>query len=187
LRAADESPILRPAFERSAESEIKSLPAAPHAISRATAEKLAAAVPKTPTGADPKPATVLESIDVRDLDKPRNGIIRLPSFIVGELKLRVPAEQDVLTPKGRLDLALKRQPGLKFGPLAYLNDPIALDMLAEEERLDRLAKIGELSGFLSFAQQPPTDGTRRLIQQTYLRTSDWLVMGGSYQLSSLSR
>ena len=156
---------------------------APHVISRETAEKLAAAVPKTPI-AEPKTSTTAESVDLRDIDKPRNGIIRLPSFIVGELKLRVPTiEQEVLTAKGRLDLALKQQPGLKLGPFASLNNPSALGMLAEEARLERLFKISELSGFLDFAQQPPSDEIKRQIRQTYLRTSDWLAMGGPYQLS----
>jgi hypothetical protein len=77
---------------------------------------------------------------------PRNGIIRLPSYVVRDKKLPEFKPRELLTPAGRLDLALKRHPGLKFGPFASLNKGPALQMLAEEEAIERRAELSDLSG-----------------------------------------
>src|SRR5687767_15559235 len=71
----------------------------PRAISQTAAAQLAAAAPKyesTPA----KPAEPLP--DLRETDKPRNTIIRLPSYLVQEDKAPVLKERELLTPKERV-------------------------------------------------------------------------------------
>jgi hypothetical protein len=120
-------------------------------ISPAIAGKLAGASPKftpPPQGVSrsPEPGT-----DLREIDKPRNGIIRLPNYIVREEK--TPAvkhleERDILTAKGRLDFVMRRHPGLHVGNLFGLNDGVALAMAAEQERLERKQETYDLVSLL---------------------------------------
>ena len=48
------------------------------------------------------------------------------------------------TPKGRVQYAFNRQPGLRFGPLAFLNAPIALEMLEEDLLVQRRREEADL-------------------------------------------
>lgn len=119
-------------------------PAKPRAVSPDTAAKLTTVMPKFAApkpGADQSPESLP---DLRETDRPRNRIIRLPKYIVQESKPPVFRERELLTPEGRIELALKRHPGLKFGPLAFLNNAIGLEMLAEEEKLERKKELEEL-------------------------------------------
>ena len=94
-------------------------------MSSDTAAKLSAASPKfiSPVVVAPGSAEANETSPVaREPDKPRNQIIRLPRYIVEEQKLHIPKEElDVLTPKGRVDYAFKRRPGLKYVPFGWMN------------------------------------------------------------------
>lgn len=115
-----------------------------HIVSDETASHVTSGLPKyAPHPPEPaKPGT--ESPDLRETDKPKNSIPRLPMYMVTrprEPRLPVFRERQFLTPKGLLELALKRQPGLKFGNLFGLNNGIALAMYAEQERLDDLAEF----------------------------------------------
>jgi hypothetical protein len=78
-------------------------------------------------------------------DKPRNQIIRLPNFIVGEPKFHVPTPLQVLTPKGRVELGFQRRPGLRIIPaLAWMNAGIALEMLEDDLQAQRRREAAEL-------------------------------------------
>ena len=55
----------------------------------------------------------------------------MPDYIVFEDKFRDLSEFEMLTPKGKAELALKRYPGLKIGPFASLNTGVGVAMLAE--------------------------------------------------------
>ena len=94
----------------------------------------------------PKPRATNEG-DPREADTPANGVIRLPSFLVEESKLRAPSERDMLTPKGRLDLALKRRPGLRIGALGPLKNTFwAKALLDEDFAAERSAEANEILG-----------------------------------------
>ena len=150
----------------------------PRAVSPETAAKLAAVAPKfvPPTPAEEKPAA-----DLRDTDKPKNGIIRLPAYLVREPKMRELKQRELLTPKGKLDLALKRHPGLRFNPLFFLgsNDGIARAMLEEEDRLERLAEMADLLSLMRYSDTPMDPDTKRNVQQSFIRPSDFGWQGGS--------
>ena len=56
----------------------------------------------------------------------------LPKMTITTAKMPPTTSYDLLTPKGRLELALKKNPGLRLGPLARLNDGIAMAIEREE-------------------------------------------------------
>jgi hypothetical protein len=76
-----------------------------------------------------------------------NGILRLPHYEVREQKVPEFREREMLTPQGRLAVAVKRHPGLNFGPLKSWNLRRGLEMLEEEHVLEIRRELGELSGF----------------------------------------
>ena len=60
-----------------------------------------------------------------------------------EPKPPVFTERQLYTKKGLAELAMKRQPGLKFGNILGMNEGLALKMYAEQERLDNLAALAD--------------------------------------------
>lgn len=128
-----------------------------------TAAKLTAAVPKfeaPAAAATPGGPGVAESPLAHELDKPRNQIIRLPQYVVGEPKVHLPSrEMEVLTPKGRVEYALDRRPGLRFGPLAWLNGPIALAMLDDDLAAERRHQEAELWSLYRIHDAVATDAS----------------------------
>jgi hypothetical protein len=163
LVAAETTPVLKePAPAPSPPS-----PARPRPVSPAVAAQLSAAVPKFENIA-PAPAKPAETApDLRETDKPRNTIVRLPSYVVEEEKAPVFKERELLTPRGRLDLALKRHPGLRLGSFwIFRNDGIALAMLEEEEQLERKKEMQDLLSLLSVAQ---TKEVKPLVADAFLR------------------
>ncbi len=122
-------------------------PPTPRAISPRVAEQLATTAPKysppVPTPAQP-PATELP-----EGDQPRNRIIRLSPYVVRENPPPRFKERDLLTAKGRLDLALRRHPGLRLGAFGPLNNHAwAGAMLAEEFALERRQEMLDLLSLL---------------------------------------
>lgn len=138
-------------------------PENPRALSPAVAARLSAEFPKF----TPPPATA--PADPRAVDRPRNTIFRLPQYVVQEEKPPAFKERHLLTPTGRLSLALQRYPGLRFGSLPFFNNHgLALAMLAEDDRLERRAEMDDLVTLLSL----PSDRAkaRAEVQQTFLRS-----------------
>ena len=133
-------------------------------LSAETAAKLSAALPKfEPPAVAPPPGTpgTADPLSPHELDKPRNQIIRLPQLVVGEPKIHVPTrELEVLTPKGRADLAVERRPGLRFGPFAWLNRGIALAMLEDDLAAERRAQAVDLMSLYRIHDTVATDVAR---------------------------
>ncbi|MGH7956175.1 MAG: hypothetical protein ACREH8_04100, partial [Opitutaceae bacterium] len=150
VRAAEVGPSATPATQPNGGSietttgHAGTVPSGP-AVSPVTAAKLAAAAPKfIPPADDPAPPVEPASPVTRVADKPRNQIIRLPDFIVGEPKVHVPGPLQVLTPKGRVDLGFQRRPGLRMVPLAWMNAGIAIEMLEDDLEAQRRRETAEL-------------------------------------------
>lgn len=75
-------------------------------------------------------------------DKPRNTIYRLPTFVVQEPKAPDFKPREILTPKEKIALSYKKNPGLHFGNLPFFsNDGIAYAMQQEDERLERIKEM----------------------------------------------
>lgn len=141
-------------------------PAPPRSVSPAMSAQLTASLPKfnatlpksetailgSEPAADVPPANL--PTDWREIDKPRNTIIRLPEYVVQEQIPPVMKERTIETPKARLDRALKRNPGLRFGSFwIFRNDGIALAMQEEEERLERMRETQDLLTLLPVSEQ----------------------------------
>jgi hypothetical protein len=138
---------------------------AKRAVSPDTAAKLSAAasklaVPPEPSPPPPPPDVAPVAVARENGDRPRNQIVRLPQFIVGEPKLHTPLnELKVLTPKGRVEYAMARRPGLRFGPFASLNGPIAIEMLEDDLLAQRRREEAELWS-LYLVREAPAENVR---------------------------
>jgi len=146
----------------------------PRVMSDRVSSTLSTKLPKY----SPPPKSTGPEVDLRDVDKPRNEIIRLPKYVVEEKKSPVFRGHELLTPAGRLDLALKRHPGLRFGPLAFLNHGWALAMLAEEERLDRISEMKDVARTVSVNDPADAAEIKRLTDLTFMRTSGFGYKSG---------
>jgi hypothetical protein len=168
--AGGESTPIEPNFTATAEEAVTARSPAPaprpRPTSAATKARLSAGLPgftpSTKAGAEADAANHNE----RDADVPRNAIIRLPQYDVREDQLPKFRERELLTPKGREDVALRRHPGLRFGPLSFLNVRRGLDMLEEEDEIDRRREMAELLSFRATIErtlpQDPATGVRTI-------------------------
>ncbi|HEX2855802.1 MAG TPA: hypothetical protein VHO24_21375 [Opitutaceae bacterium] len=154
----------------------------PRLLSPETASRLALNRPAFVPKAEPAPESTPPP-DARETDKPRNGIIRLPPHIVRELKIPAFKERELLTPKGKLELAYKRHPGLRFGNLPFFsNNAIAMFMLEEEYRLERIAEMSDLVGMMSLTDPASAKVLKAGAARGFLRSNEWISSGGSHGL-----
>jgi len=96
-----------------------------------------------------KPTPQAEQPDLREIDKPKNGIIRLPKYVVRSEVPPIFREQDLYTKEGLNGVALKRYAGLNLGNFGDLNAPIALQMYQEDERLKSMADLDDTARTMS--------------------------------------
>ena len=171
------SPVATVSAAPATSTRDRSRPISPAIAARLTDQLPKFTPPKTPapTAAKPpilaSPASDTPANPVAAVDSvtPRNTIIRLPAYVVQEEKPVAFKEREILTPKGRLALALKRYPGARIGSLPFLsNDGMALALLEEDYRLERKAEMEELASLLT----TPTDRTKAKteVQKTFLRS-----------------
>jgi hypothetical protein len=152
------------------------------AISGEAAAALAAAAPKfTPAPPPPPPKPEEEQVDLREIDKPKNTIVRLPKYIVQEKKPAVLRERDVYTEKGLTDIAMKRYltetdrvlNRFRIPLLTMTNEARALAMYAEDERLRNMGDLRDAASNAAKSDAAAGEYIRRESQKTYLRTSDF--------------
>lgn len=155
-----------------------------HQISSDATARLSAATPRFVAPANGADAAAAASVDLRDIDKPRNQIIRLPDYIVDEKKFPALKERDVLTFKGRRELAFKRRPGLKFLslPIPLLNNlGIALFMLEEDFAAERRREEADLWGLYNISDTPGSGV--RVKDKLPDRPREWIDFGGPFQVT----
>ncbi len=160
------------------------------ALSPEVAAQLAAAAPKyTPAPPKPEPKPESEMVDAREVDKPRNGIIRLPRYIVVEPKPRVFNERNITSDKGLKDIAMRRyisdiDRALNrysiplFAPISIgsgdsTTEARALAMYAEDERLRNMTDMSDAANTVSKSDAAQGTYILRESQRTYMRTSDF--------------
>lgn len=149
------------------------------AISNSLAASLADSMPKYNPPPKPKAEEQEdEDVDLRDIDKPRNRIIRLPKYVVQEPKPPVFRERDLHSLANRTSLAMQRYAGLNFGPFSRLNRPIALAMYEEQERLNNMADLEDTARTVGVADKAAADYIRRESASTFMRTSEFGFQGG---------
>lgn len=147
-------------------------------LSKNVAEALAARMPKyNPPAPEPEPAEAPDESDMREEDKPRNKIIRLPEYVVREEKPPVFRERDIYTSKGLAALAKSRYlsetslglnkftiPLFGIGAEAY-----ALMLYQEDERLKNISDLNETADDIERVDQENAKEIREATRDTYGR------------------
>lgn len=126
-------------------------------VSPQTAARVNSTLPRFAPPATPEPSVPAPLASSSSTASPNfgdttldNDIVRLPRYEVRERPLPTFRERDLLTRAGRLDLAVKRHPALKLGPLSRLNLRRGLEMLEEEQQIERNREMSELIRFQRF-------------------------------------
>jgi hypothetical protein len=182
--------LTSPARAQTADPKADAPPPKPkryHSVSPELAASLAATMPKynPPKPVEKKPDD--EDVDLRDVDKPKNQIIRLPKYVVQEQKPPVFRERDIHTAKGLAALAIKRylseaDRALNSFRLPFFgvsNEARALAMYAEDERLKNISDLNDTARTVGKTDPKEAAYIKRATQDTYMRWSDFGWNGGS--------
>ncbi|HVS54475.1 MAG TPA: hypothetical protein VHD62_19115 [Opitutaceae bacterium] len=156
-------------------------------VSPDVAARLAASAPKfAPPPPQPAPKPEEEGVDLRDVDKPKNGIIRLPKYIVQERKPAVLDERAVHTEKGLTDIAVRRyisevdrvMNGFYLPIVGSSSEKRARAMYAEDERLKNMSDLRDAA--VTAAKSDPGQGAYilRESRDAFMRSSDFGWHGG---------
>jgi hypothetical protein len=118
---------------------------------------------------EPAATPLSEQPDMRDLDKPRNKIPRLPAgmmstYIVHADRVPVFRERDLYTKKGLIDLAMKNHPGLRLGNFFGLNSGAAYEAFLEDERIEKIHDLDDMA--LAFAVGNDPAEAKMILDQT---------------------
>ena len=174
------SPVLAPKQDEKAPASEG--PKRTRPISSGVAAALAAAAPKytpPPPKAEPKPEE--EQPDLRDVDKPKNSIVRLPKYIVREPKPVIFSERSIHTEKGLTDIAMRRYISDVDRALNRFTIPLfgtskearAMAMYQEDERLRNMAELQDVATAVSAADAASGLYIKREAQQTFMRSGDF--------------
>ena len=190
LGAQATSPILKAPAAAPKEKPPATAPAASRdrAISPGVAAALSASMPKyTPPPPKPPPVAEEDLPDLREIDKPKNTIVRLPKYVVREAKPPIFRERDLNTKQGLAQIAMRRyfteaDRALNrftipvFHPLSLLggtsNEDRALAMYAEDERLKNMAELADQTNMVMKADPSAGAKFKSQTQNTFLRWSD---------------
>jgi hypothetical protein len=170
-----------------AEKTPETAPKPDRTLSSDVSAAISAGMPKynpPPKAPEPKPGE--ELADLRETDKPKNQIIRLPEVMVREPRNPVLRERDVYTKEGLAavaerryftdaDRALNRWRLFGTRSIAGGNSTTgrALAMYEEDERLKNMAALNEDAGLVSASDKAAGAYIKREAQKTYLRKSDF--------------
>lgn len=151
------------------------------AISSNLADALAASMPKYNPPPKPAPKAPGEEVDLREIDKPRNQIIRLPQYVVREERPPVFTEREISTTKGLNAIALRRyfsQTGLALNrftvPLFGISKEAYAQMLyAEDERLRNIAELESAAAAVNLVDPANARKLKEATRDTYQRGFDY--------------
>jgi hypothetical protein len=156
-----------------ADAAASTTPKRPRAVSSEVAAILATGMPKYNPPPPPEEKKVAES-DATDTDKPKNGIVRLPSVVVQARRTPVFRDSDLYNEKGLSKLAMQKYSGLDIPLIGFLNRPIALDMYREDQRLSDIDELRkEASDIKQAGDAAGSDYIRRTAAETFARHSDF--------------
>lgn len=151
-------------------------------MSPEVAAALAAASPKyTPPPPKPEPKPESELPDMREIDKPKNQIIRLSPVIVREPKPVIFSERTIHTEKGLTDIAMRRYISDVDRALNRFTLPLfgsskesrAMAMYREDERLRNMSELEATATAVSAADAAGGTYIRRETEKTFMRSNDF--------------
>lgn len=165
-------------------------PKRPRAISGEVATMLAHSMPKfTPPPPPPPPPSAEElakkaeeeAADLRDSDKPKNGIVRLEKYVVREERPPIFTERQINTKKGLTAIAMRRYISDADRALNRWTLPLfgssaesrALFMYAEDERLKNMSDLADNANMIMKSDSNAGAAAKDAVQKTYLRTDDF--------------
>lgn len=165
----------------------------PRTVSNNIAAALASGMPKY--NPPPKPSPDDEDVDLRDLDKPKNHIVRLPKYTVTDKKPPVFTNRQLYTNKGLADLLRRRYLSPTYSLLNSLYIPLfsqsptdhAMAMYREDERLDNMSDLKDTAGTLNRADAGTGTYVKKLSDDTYMRHDDFRNESGPQVLTGGSR
>jgi hypothetical protein len=193
--AAPAKPAVTPAAGATAEPSAPA-PRTVHAISPDVAAQLAASRPKfTPVAPPPPPKPEEELPDLRETDKPKNTIVRLPKYVVQEPRPPVFRELDIHTKQGLANLAMRRyltetDRALNrfrlplFSPFSTnggsgSNEDRAMAMYYEDERLKEMADTADKTNMVMRSDATEGKKVQGAARQTFMRWQDFGWQGGN--------
>jgi hypothetical protein len=140
---------------------------------------LAARMPAyTPPPPPPPPEPEGEAVDLRDVDKPKNRIIRLPKYVVHAEKPPIFREKDIYTQDGINRLAMLRYSGLGIVPGSQLNRGIAGEMYREQDRLNAMSALEDSAAAMQRGgDKEEAKFIRAASRSTYQQSLDWGAAG----------
>jgi hypothetical protein len=151
-------------------------------INRTVSDKVAAALSDgvekwTPPA--PTPTPVPNPVDLRDVDKPKNEIKRLPKYVVTESRPPIFRARDLFTKDGQTLIALQAHPGLLFGNFLGLNGPAAYQMALDDQRLEDMSDLADTARAMARGGDK-AEGSYILeeSQDTFMRPDDGFGMVG---------
>jgi hypothetical protein len=164
---------------------------APRTVSPAIAEQLKAALPKLAPVKLTENKTEADSPDLRTIDKPRNEIVRLPSYLVRERKPPVFTDRELLGEHAFGEKLARRyfpEWYLAFNKVAMWT-PLRLYMASaansalaqfyEEERLRQKSEMADLANMVMRSDAAAGKKTNALLEDTFMRWQDFGWQGPS--------
>jgi hypothetical protein len=142
-------------------------------------EIVQAVIQKLPKYAPPTPAKTAPEPPGGEGKDSSHDMLHLPKLTVKERPPTRPSDFELLTPKGRLELALKKYPGLRIGNLFGMNNGIALAMQAEERKLEEKAAVTDTVRRSTKDSSPESKKLMRQINDAFRGpNNDWATSGG---------
>lgn len=149
-------------------------------ISRSTSSALAAGITyQPPKPVEKKPEPTEEELEAeREKDKPANGIVRLPKYVVEGYRPPVFREKDIHTDKGMGDLAVKKYLSETGKALNAFTIPIfgmskeayAKMLYAEDERLKNMEDANQNVYILRKANPAAAGKFKDEVDATFIRS-----------------
>ena len=165
-------------------------------LSPEAAAALAAAAPKyAPPPKEPERKPEEELPDLRETDKPKNTIVRLPKFVVQEPRPPVFREKDILSKVGLEKLAMRRYlteadralnrfrlplfSAFSTNGGSGSNEDRAMAMYYEDERLKNMSDVADRTNMVMKSDSTAGAKMKNESQQTFMRWTDFGWNGGS--------
>lgn len=179
VAAAEATPAATPAAP---DAKTDATSAEPRRYRSTLAASLADSMPKYDP---PKPVVKKdddeEDVDLRDVDKPKNRIVRLPKYTVQGNRPPIFRERDINTTKGLASIAMRRYLSdadralnkFQLPLFGISNEARALAMYQEDERLKNMAALDDAARTAGKADPKEAAEIKRMNQDANMRWSDF--------------